>query len=42
MFWIDPKLDMSMVLLTTGLMDEADNFVRYATLSDLVVSSVVD
>ena len=41
MFWIDPKLDMSMVLLTTGLMDEADNFVRYSTLSDLVVSSVV-
>ena len=40
MFWIDPKLDMSMVLLTTGLMDEADNFVRYSTLSDLVVSSV--
>lgn len=42
LFWVDPALDMTLVLLTTGLMDEADNFVRYQTLSDLVVSSVVD
>jgi CubicO group peptidase (beta-lactamase class C family) len=42
MFWVDPRLDMSCVLLTTGLMDEADNFVRYSTLSDLIVSSVID
>lgn len=42
LFWIDPARDLSLVLLTTGLMDEADNFVRYQTLSDLVVSSLVN
>ena len=42
LFWVDPVLDMTLVLLTTGLMDEVDNFVRYSTLSDLVVSAVVD
>ena len=42
LFWVDPARDLSLVLLTTGLMDEADNFVRYQTLSDLVVSSLVD
>jgi CubicO group peptidase (beta-lactamase class C family) len=41
LFWIDPEHDMTMVLLTTGLMDEGDNFVRYSTLSDLAVTSVV-
>jgi len=41
LFWVDPARDLSLVLLTTGLMDEADNFVRYQTLSDLVVSSLV-
>lgn len=42
MFWVDPQRDVSLVLLSTGLMDEADNFVRYQALSDLVVSSLVD
>lgn len=42
LFWVDPALDMTMVLLTTGLMDEADNFVRYSTLSDLAVAAVTD
>ena len=42
LFWVDPARDLSLILLTTGLMDEADNFVRYQTLSDLVVSSLVD
>lgn len=42
LFWIDPARDLSLLLLTTGLMDEADNFVRYQTLSDLVVSSLVE
>lgn len=41
LLWVDPLRDMSLVLLTTGLMDEADNFERYQTLSDLVVSSLV-
>lgn len=42
LFWVDPARDLSLVLLSTGLMDEADNFVRYQTLSDLVVSSLVN
>jgi len=41
LLWVDPVRDLSLVLLTTGLMDEADNFVRYQTLSDLVLSSLV-
>ncbi len=41
LFWVDPARDLSLVLLTTGLVDEADNFVRYQALSDLVVSSLV-
>jgi CubicO group peptidase (beta-lactamase class C family) len=42
LFWVDPKYDVSLVLLTTGLMDEADNFERYQALSDLVLSALVD
>ncbi|MSR13652.1 MAG: class A beta-lactamase-related serine hydrolase [Gammaproteobacteria bacterium] len=42
LFWIDPDLDMTLVLLTTGLMDEGDNFVRYSTLSNLAVTSIVN
>ena len=41
LFWVDPARDISLVLLSTGLMDEADNFVRYQTLADLVISSLV-
>ena len=41
LLWIDPVHDISLLLLTTGLMDEADNFVRYQRLSDLVLSSLV-
>jgi len=42
MFWIDPLLDTTMTVLSTGLMDETDNFDRMSALSDLAVSSVVD
>jgi CubicO group peptidase (beta-lactamase class C family) len=42
MFWIDPLLDMTMTVLSTGLMDETDNFERLSVLSDLAVSSLVD
>lgn len=42
MFWIDPLLDMTMTVLSTGLMDEADNLDRQCALSDLAVSSLVD
>ena len=42
MFWIDPLLDMTMTVLSTGLMDEVDNLERLSALSDLAVSSFVD
>jgi CubicO group peptidase (beta-lactamase class C family) len=42
MFWIDPLLDMTMTVMSTGLMDEADNLDRQCALSDLAVSSLVD
>jgi hypothetical protein len=42
MFWIDPLLDMTMTVLSTGLMDETDNFERLSVLSDLAVSSLGD
>jgi hypothetical protein len=42
MFWIDPMLDMTMTVLSTGLMDEVDNLERLSALSDLAVSSFVD
>jgi CubicO group peptidase (beta-lactamase class C family) len=42
MFWIDPLLDMTMTVLSTGLMDEVDNFDRFSALSDLAVSSLTD
>ena len=42
MFWIDPRLDMTMTVLSTGLMDETDNLDRLSALSDLAVSSLMD
>jgi CubicO group peptidase (beta-lactamase class C family) len=42
MFWVDPRLDTTMTLLSTGLMDETDNFDRLSALSDIVVSSLFD
>ena len=42
MFWIDPLLDMTMTVLSAGLMDEIDNLERLSVLSDLAVSSLVD
>jgi CubicO group peptidase (beta-lactamase class C family) len=42
MFWIDPRLDMTMTVLSAGLMDETDNMERLSALSDLAVSSLYD
>lgn len=42
MFWIDPLREATMTVLTTGMMVEADSFMRFSTLSDLLVSSFVD
>jgi CubicO group peptidase (beta-lactamase class C family) len=42
MCWVDPKYDLSMVFLSTGLMGEPDSWSRDTTLSDLVISSLID
>ncbi|HTY93589.1 MAG TPA: serine hydrolase domain-containing protein [Steroidobacteraceae bacterium] len=39
LFWVDPKLDMTFVCLTSGVMDEGDNIVRFQRLSDLALAA---
>lgn len=38
-FWVDPALDMTFVGLCTGVMNSADNYLRWRRLSDIVVSA---
>jgi len=40
-FWVDPKLDMTFVFLSTGIMDRAPNFERFQRLSDIAVSAAI-
>jgi CubicO group peptidase (beta-lactamase class C family) len=42
MFWVDPKRDLTFVLLTAGLLEECNNTLRHQRLSDLVVAAVAD
>jgi CubicO group peptidase (beta-lactamase class C family) len=41
LFWVDPELDLTFVLLTTGVMDRAGNYERCQRLSDIAVSACV-
>ncbi len=41
-FWVDPELDLSFAFLSTGLMEDSYHFERLGTLSDLIVSSIVE
>lgn len=41
-FWVDPVADITVVALSVGLMNEADNLMRFTALGDLIVSSVSD
>lgn len=41
LFWIDPELDMTFVCLTTKLMPEPDNFLRFQRLSDIAISAAL-
>lgn len=41
LFWVDPERELSFVVLTAGVMEESTNIVRFQTLSDIAVSSVV-
>jgi Beta-lactamase class C and other penicillin binding proteins len=40
-YWVDPERDLSFVVLTSGVMEESANIVRFQTLSDIAVSAVV-
>lgn len=39
--WVDPKLDVTFVMLTAGLLDQAANIERFRQLSDMVVGAVL-
>jgi CubicO group peptidase (beta-lactamase class C family) len=41
LYWVDPKLDVSFVCLTAGVMSQAANIERFQKLSDLVVSAAI-
>jgi CubicO group peptidase (beta-lactamase class C family) len=38
-FWVDPKLDLTFVCLTAGVINEGDNVERFQRLSDMAVSA---
>ncbi|CAN5446858.1 serine hydrolase domain-containing protein [soil metagenome] len=38
-YWIDPKLNLTFVALTTGVMHELDNIERFQRLADIAVSA---
>ncbi len=42
LFWIDPRLGMTFVCLTAGIMDEGDNIQRFQRLSDIALSAAID
>jgi CubicO group peptidase (beta-lactamase class C family) len=39
LFWVDPKLQLTFVCLTAGVMNEADNVERFQRLSDLAIAA---
>jgi CubicO group peptidase (beta-lactamase class C family) len=38
-FWVDPRLDLTFVCLTAGVMNEADNIERFQRLSDMAIAA---
>ncbi len=40
LFWVDPELDLTFVMLTAGVMASGDNFERCQRLSDIAISAV--
>ena len=41
LFWVDPELELTFVALTTGLLDEGDNILRFQRLSDMAIAAAV-
>ena len=42
MFWVNPELDMTFVLMTAGWMEDTSHILRLQRLGDIVLSSVTD
>ena len=40
-FWVDPELDMTFACLTTHMMPEPDNILRFQRLSDIAISAAI-
>lgn len=40
-YWVDPELDLTFVGLCTGVMNSADNYLRWRRLSDIAASAAV-
>ncbi len=40
-YWVDPELDLTFVGLCTGVLNSADNYLRWRRLSDIAVSAAV-
>jgi CubicO group peptidase (beta-lactamase class C family) len=38
-FWVDPRLEMTFVCLTAGVINEADNIERFQRLSDMAIAA---
>lgn len=41
LYWVDPELDMTFVLLSAGVMEESQNIERCQRLSDIAVSAAI-
>ncbi|WP_028266038.1 serine hydrolase domain-containing protein [Arthrobacter sp. MA-N2] len=42
LYWVDPARELSLVCLTSGVMEESANIERFQRLSDMTVSTVVN
>ncbi|MGH8258204.1 MAG: serine hydrolase domain-containing protein, partial [Steroidobacteraceae bacterium] len=40
-FWVDPRLELTFVCLTAGVLNEADNIERFQRLSDMAVAAAI-
>ena len=41
LFWVDPDRDITFVCMTTGVVEESDNVLRFQRLSDLALSAAI-
>ena len=41
LFWVDPEKDLTFVCLTSGVMEEAPNILRFQRLSDMAHAAAV-